>query len=73
MSETTLFAPPFAPDDLDAYFRRIGWEGDRRADAATLRGVHLAHSRAIPFENLDPLRGHGPLAGPRGPDGQAGP
>ncbi|MCX5373233.1 arylamine N-acetyltransferase [Streptomyces sp. NBC_00103] len=47
----------FGPDDLDSYLRRIGWEGERRADAATLRGVHLAHSRAIPFENLDPLRG----------------
>ncbi|MER6981132.1 arylamine N-acetyltransferase, partial [Streptomyces carpinensis] len=41
--------------DLDAYLRRIGWEGDRRADTATLRGVHLAHMRAIPFENLDAL------------------
>ncbi|WP_020128400.1 arylamine N-acetyltransferase family protein [Streptomyces sp. 303MFCol5.2] len=53
MPETTAFGP----DDLDSYLRRIGWEGERRADAATLRGVHLAHSRAIPFENLDPLRG----------------
>ncbi|MFD9392665.1 arylamine N-acetyltransferase [Streptomyces sp. NPDC060000] len=60
MFETT----PFAPDELDAYFRRIGWEGDRRADAATLRGVHLAHSRAIPFENLDPLRGTVPSLAP---------
>ncbi|MFE6826859.1 arylamine N-acetyltransferase [Streptomyces sp. NPDC057690] len=53
MPETTAFGP----DDLDSYLRRIGWEGERRADAATLRGVHLAHSRALPFENLDPLRG----------------
>ncbi|KQX83111.1 arylamine N-acetyltransferase [Streptomyces sp. Root1310] len=53
MPETTAFGP----DDLDSYLRRIGWEGERRADAATLRGVHLAHGRAIPFENLDPLRG----------------
>ncbi|WP_406494510.1 arylamine N-acetyltransferase [Streptomyces sp. NBC_01604] len=42
--------------DLDAYLGRIGWEGERRADAATLRGVHLAHMRGIPFENLDALR-----------------
>lgn len=42
--------------DLDAYLRRIGWEGERRADVATLRGVHLAHMRGIPFENLDALR-----------------
>ncbi|MFH9549098.1 arylamine N-acetyltransferase [Streptomyces sp. NPDC017435] len=60
MFETT----PFAADELDSYFRRIGWEGDRRADAETLRGVHLAHSRAIPFENLDPLRGTVPSLAP---------
>lgn len=44
------------PFDPDAYLRRIGREGERRADLATLRGVHLAHMRAIPFENLDALR-----------------
>ncbi|MFJ8634753.1 arylamine N-acetyltransferase [Streptomyces sp. NPDC093568] len=49
MSDTLRF-------DLDAYFRRIGWEGEPRADPATLRGVHLAHLRGIPFENLDALR-----------------
>ncbi|MEV5432815.1 arylamine N-acetyltransferase [Streptomyces sp. NPDC052701] len=50
--------------ELDAYLRRIGWDGERRADAATLRGVHLAHIRAIPFENLDPLRGKAPSLDP---------
>lgn len=50
--------------ELDAYLRRIGWEGDRRADAATLRGVHLAHMRAIPFENLDALRRTAPSLDP---------
>ncbi|MGW0475811.1 arylamine N-acetyltransferase family protein [Streptomyces coeruleorubidus] len=50
--------------DLDAYLRRIGWAGERRADAATLRGVHLAHMRAIPFENLDALRGGAPSLDP---------
>ncbi|MGW3289392.1 arylamine N-acetyltransferase family protein [Streptomyces sp. NPDC001002] len=42
--------------DLDQYLTHIGWEGERRADLATLRGVHLAHMRGIPFENLDALR-----------------
>ena len=42
--------------DLDDYLAHIGWEGERRADTATLRGVHLAHMRGIPFENLDALR-----------------
>ncbi|WP_128432652.1 arylamine N-acetyltransferase family protein [Streptomyces cyaneus] len=50
--------------DLDVYLRRIGWEGERRADAATLRGVHLAHMRAIPFENLDALRRTAPSLDP---------
>ncbi|MZG12382.1 arylamine N-acetyltransferase, partial [Streptomyces sp. SID5914] len=48
------------PFPLDAYFERIGWEGGRRPDAATLRGVQLAHLRAIPFENLDALGGRAP-------------
>ncbi|WP_405587002.1 arylamine N-acetyltransferase [Streptomyces sp. NBC_01092] len=50
--------------DLDAYLRRIGWEGERRADVATLRGVHLAHLRGIPFENLDALRRIAPSLDP---------
>ncbi|MFJ4621455.1 arylamine N-acetyltransferase [Streptomyces sp. NPDC088812] len=56
MPDTTQLTP----DDLDAYFRRIGWEGERRADVGTLRGVHLAHAHSIPFENLDPVRGTAP-------------
>ncbi|MFD4561518.1 arylamine N-acetyltransferase [Streptomyces sp. NPDC058469] len=42
--------------DLDQYLAHMGWEGERRADVGTLRGVHLAHLRGIPFENLDALR-----------------
>ncbi|MFJ5310013.1 arylamine N-acetyltransferase [Streptomyces sp. NPDC088350] len=42
--------------DLDDYLAHIGWEGERRPGLATLRGVHLAHMRGIPFENLDALR-----------------
>ncbi|MGN9761671.1 arylamine N-acetyltransferase family protein [Streptomyces sp. SD31] len=57
MSDTMRF-------DADAYLRRIGWEGERRADTATLRGVHLAHMRAIPFENLDALRRTAPSLDP---------
>lgn len=53
-----------SPDDLDAYFRRIGREAGRRADPETLRGVHLAHIRSIPFENLDPVRGTVPSLAP---------
>lgn len=50
--------------DLDAYLKRIGWEGERRARLATLRGVQTAHAWAIPFENLDPLRGIAPSLDP---------
>jgi N-hydroxyarylamine O-acetyltransferase len=54
----------FTPDDLDAYFRRIGRQGGRAADVETLRDVHLAHIRSIPFENLDPGRGTAPSLAP---------
>ena len=43
--------------DLGAYFRRIGYEGDRAPTADVLRAVHLRHALAVPFENLDPLLG----------------
>ncbi|MFJ3899622.1 arylamine N-acetyltransferase [Streptomyces sp. NPDC090083] len=63
--------------DLDEYLAHIGAEGARRPDAETLRAVHLAHMRGIPFENLDALRRTAPslelpdlaaklLRGPRG-------
>lgn len=38
---------------LDAYLDRIGFIGDARPDAVTLRRVHRAHVEAIPYENLD--------------------
>lgn len=41
------------PIDVDAYLRRIGYNGSRKPDLATLRALHLAHLRAVPFENLD--------------------
>ncbi|MEU0333006.1 arylamine N-acetyltransferase [Streptomyces sp. NPDC006193] len=50
--------------DLDAYLDRIGWKGARRADLATLRGVHLAHALSLPFENLDAVRGRAPSLAP---------
>ena len=39
--------------DLDAYRRRIGYDGPLKADLPTLERVHAAHVGAIPFENLD--------------------
>jgi N-hydroxyarylamine O-acetyltransferase len=43
--------------DLDAYLDRIGYTGEHTPTAATLRAIQRAHIYAIPFENLDPVRG----------------
>jgi N-hydroxyarylamine O-acetyltransferase len=39
--------------DLKAYFGRIGYVGEPRADLATLHALHRAHLLAVPYENLD--------------------
>ena len=41
--------------DLDAYLRRIAYEGPREPSLVTLRAIVAAHSAAIPFENIDVL------------------
>ena len=46
--------------DLDAYFARIGWTGERRPTVEVLRSVHRAHMLGIPFENLEPVLGSAP-------------
>lgn len=43
--------------DLAAYLRRIGFEGEPRADLATLRQLTLRQPMAIAFENLDAFTG----------------
>jgi N-hydroxyarylamine O-acetyltransferase len=43
--------------DVDAYFRRIGYEGPRVPTLDTLRAILVRHTEAIPFENVDPLLG----------------
>ncbi len=43
--------------DLDAYFERIRYAGDRSPRLDTLRAIHLRHTEAIPFENLNPFLG----------------
>ena len=43
--------------DLNAYFNRIGFSGERSPTLDTLRGIHLLHPETIPFENLNPLLG----------------
>ena len=43
--------------DLDRYLARVGWGGATPATFDTLAGLLEAHTRAIPFENLDVLLG----------------
>ena len=38
--------------DINAYLRRINWTDPVSVDATTLRRLHVAHLRAVPFENL---------------------
>jgi N-hydroxyarylamine O-acetyltransferase len=46
-----------AQRDLDAYLKRIDYQGRRDPRRATLDALHLAHVSHIPFENLDILLG----------------
>lgn len=41
------------PIDLDAYLRRIGYQGSLEPTVETLRALHLAHVLTFPFENLN--------------------
>ena len=43
--------------DLTEYFARVGYEGPAEPTLDVLRGLVTAHTRSIPFENLDPLMG----------------
>lgn len=39
--------------EIDAYLRRINYDGPAAPTADTLRALHLAHLQSVPFENLD--------------------
>jgi N-hydroxyarylamine O-acetyltransferase len=41
--------------DLDAYFKRIGYSGERSPTVQNLQLIHARHPQTIPFENLNPL------------------
>ncbi|MEI9948420.1 MAG: arylamine N-acetyltransferase [Pseudomonadota bacterium] len=43
--------------NLAAYFQRIGYRGRYQPDLALLSALTAAHTRSIPFENLDVLLG----------------
>ncbi|MET9404084.1 arylamine N-acetyltransferase [Kitasatospora sp. NPDC002965] len=46
--------------DLEKYFARIGWDGERAPTLVTLRSLHHAHVLGIPFENIDVVVGSVP-------------
>ncbi len=45
------------PFDLGAYFSRVGYDGPKKPDLASLSGLLAAHMNAILFENIDVLLG----------------
>lgn len=50
--------------DVEAYLRRIGYEGEAKPGLETLRALHRAHVAAIPFENLEIMLGRPVLLEP---------
>jgi N-hydroxyarylamine O-acetyltransferase len=51
MTET----PRLEEADLDAYLRRISYQGEAAPTLETLRAIHYGHATSIAFENLTPL------------------
>ncbi len=52
--------------DLDAYFKRIGYDGPRTPTLETLRALHERHPAAIAFEAIDVMLDRGvDIAPPR--------
>jgi N-hydroxyarylamine O-acetyltransferase len=45
--------------DLESYFARVDYRGARQASLESLRELQAAHALAIPFENIDVIRGLG--------------
>ncbi|MGZ4564780.1 MAG: arylamine N-acetyltransferase family protein [Mycobacterium sp.] len=43
--------------DLNGYFNRIGYRGAVAPNLSVLQDLLTAHTRSIPFENLDPVMG----------------
>lgn len=43
--------------DLDAWFERVSYKGSRAPTLAVLNALILAHTTAVPFENVDVLLG----------------
>ena len=58
MEDDKILLPTLtAAIDLEAYFQRIGYASDGAPTIETLRALHVRHTEAIAFENLNPLLG----------------
>ncbi|HEX2056154.1 MAG TPA: arylamine N-acetyltransferase [Nitrospiraceae bacterium] len=57
MQAATATRGSTATIDLDAYVKRIGYEGGLVPTIETLQSLQLRHAESIPFENLNPLLG----------------
>lgn len=55
--ENALPSNMAAKIDLNSYFQRIGYTGERTPTLDTLKSIHLKHPEAIAFENLNPFLG----------------
>lgn len=53
MQQATYYVADLPRLDLEAYFRRIEYQGPREPTIEVLEALHLAHATHIPFENLD--------------------
>lgn len=40
---------------LEAYFKKIKYDGDKNPSLETLRKIHFLHPQVLPFENLNPF------------------
>lgn len=50
---TEKLANPLDVIDLDAYFQRIGYQGERLPTLQVLQVIHYQHAQTIAFENLN--------------------
>ncbi len=50
---TEKLANPLDVIDLDAYFQRIGYQGERLPTQQVLQAIHRQHAQTIAFENLN--------------------
>lgn len=47
----------YSRQQIDAYFRRIGYSGGREVSLENLEAIHRQHLLSIPYENLDQMNG----------------